>query len=512
MKDRTLAALVSFAAGAMSLAAEVVWLRWIAFVELNTPQTLGLVLGVFLFGIVSGALLGRDLCARLPDPDELKQRMGLLLLASGLLDGLAPAALTWMGDPNLLPLAMYCFTYLTATVKATLFPIVHHLGSQGAGQATGRSVARVYFMNILGATASPLLVSFWLLDHLGSDRVLQGVGLLALALATLVLARTRTSGWHRAGTLLAAPAALGLVLVSPGDRVLRHLAFGADFTRLPLFIENRQGIVHTTHNPTLGDGVFGGNVYDGRINLDPYRDSNGITRAYLLTVLHPHPRRALEIGLGSGSWARVLAAIPSLERLDIVEINPAYLEVLRHYPAVRPLLADPRVHIHIDDGRRWLRRYRGAPYDLILSNTTHHWRAYATNLLSVQFLEIVQAHLAPDGIFAYNSTGSPDVLYTASRRFPFAFEWSPGYFVYAGRRDFRHPEPRAARRRLQATLARLGLPARGPAFERLAERLTHPRWIDAATLEEAVGRPLERVTDRNLLTEYRRSGRPAAFP
>ena len=37
---------------------------------------------------------------------------------------------------------------------------------------------------------------------------------------------------------------------------------------------------------------------------------------------HPQPRRALVIGLGTGSTAGWLGAIPSMEHVDVVELEP----------------------------------------------------------------------------------------------------------------------------------------------------------------------------------------------
>ncbi len=44
-------------------------------------------------------------------------------------------------------------------------------------------------------------------------------------------------------------------------------------------------------------------------------------------VLHANPRRARVIGLGTGSTAGWLAAVPSIERVDVVELEPAILRV-----------------------------------------------------------------------------------------------------------------------------------------------------------------------------------------
>ena len=212
----------------------------------------------------------------------------------------------------------------------------------------------------------------------------------------------------------------------------------------------------------------------------------------------------LVIGLSAGAWTRVLAAFPSVEHVDVVEINPGYLALVKARPSVAPLLADPRVHIHIDDGRRWLGRHPQARYDLIVMNTTFHWRANSTNLLSREFLTLAREHLEPGGILAFNATGSPDALYTAAQVFPYAFRWKESNFVYAANHDFRHPDSEAAAR-LEEVAERVGISADHPAerWQRLYDALTSPQWVDAAHEARLAGRPLEEITDSNMLTEFR---------
>src|SRR5262249_4299792 len=129
------------------------------------------------------------------------------------------------------------------------------------------------------------------------------------------------------------------------------------------------------------DLVYGGGFYDGAFNTDPVINTNRIRRAYMTACLHPDPKQALEIGLSSGSWAQVLASYSKFPELTIVEINPAYLQLIALYPEVASILTDPKVAIHCDDGRRWLNRNPGPKYDLILMNTTMHVREQTTLLL-----------------------------------------------------------------------------------------------------------------------------------
>jgi spermidine synthase len=126
------------------------------------------------------------------------------------------------------------------------------------------------------------------------------------------------------------------------------------------------------------------------------------------------------IGLSSGSWAAVVAASPDVEKLTVVEINPGYLKLLPLYSAVAELSGHPKVSIEIDDGRRWLVRNSSRRFDAIISNTTHHWRANASNLLSVEFLQLVRSRLKPGGIFYFNTTGSARAARTVSETFSHA--------------------------------------------------------------------------------------------
>jgi hypothetical protein len=51
-------------------------------------------------------------------------------------------------------------------------------------------------------------------------------------------------------------------------------------------------------------------------------------------------------------------------------------------------------------------------------NTTHHWREFASALLSREFLTEVKAHLTPDGIAFWNCTESPRAARTGMEVFP----------------------------------------------------------------------------------------------
>ena len=78
------------------------------------------------------------------------------------------------------------------------------------------------------------------------------------------------------------------------------------------------------------------------------------------------------------------------------------------------------IHIVIDDGRRWLLGHPDRRFDFILMNTTWHYRAHVSNLLSTEFMGLMREHLNRGGIAYYNTTYSGDALVTGATAFPYA--------------------------------------------------------------------------------------------
>lgn len=115
--------------------------------------------------------------------------------------------------------------------------------------------------------------------------------------------------------------------------------------------------------------------------------------------------------------------MPNLESITVVELNPAYVQLASSYPAMADLLKDNRVNIITDDGRRWLNKNPDQKFDLILMNTTFHWRNYATNLLSQQFLTVTKQHLTDNGFIYFNTTDALDAYKTSQAVFPHVYAY-----------------------------------------------------------------------------------------
>ncbi len=168
------------------------------------------------------------------------------------------------------------------------------------------------------------------------------------------------------------------------------------------------------------------------IRFSRTRSINGIYRPIAVAATHPDPKRVLVIGMSMGAWTQVLANMPSVEHVQVVEINHGYLDLMRKYPAVSSVLENPKVEITIDDGRRWLRRNPTEKFDIIVANTTYFWRSSASNLLSVKFLEQIKNHLTDNGVYFYNTTSSNRVQKTGASIFEHAARFE--HFIFASQK------------------------------------------------------------------------------
>ena len=116
-------------------------------------------------------------------------------------------------------------------------------------------------------------------------------------------------------------------------------------------------------------------------------------------ALHPQPRTALVVGLGTGETAGWLAEVPSIERVDVVELEPAVQEMARRCRAVnRDVLANPKVRLIFNDAREVLLTTAGR-YDLIACEPSNPYRSGIANLFTREFYLAGRDRLNDGGMF-----------------------------------------------------------------------------------------------------------------
>jgi spermidine synthase len=406
------AMLIAGLAGFIALGFEIEWFRVLALGSADRAPAFALLLSTYLSGIAAGSYATEKLTEQ-KSPVMVVNTIASLLLAAGALSVYLPPLVAQLSWKNYALMASAPAFFVTAGLLGSVLPLLCRL-AVSADTESGRHVSLIYLANILGSTLGSLVIGFLLMNQFGLKQISMQLALLAVLTGTMVLCIPR--GHVRLPSmrnLVAVPVALALILFSSPlyFNLFGRLIFGRNASRVGYFeqvVENRNGVIAVTPD----GAVMGGGVYDGYFNVDPLHDKNLIIRAYALGLFEPAAKKTLMIGLSSGSWAQVAIHHPQIGSMDIVEINPGYLQLIADYPMVSSLLRNPKVQIYVDDGRRWLLAHPDARYDLVLMNTSFHWRDHMSNLLSEDFLRIVQEHLNPGGILYYNATGSVDVMAT----------------------------------------------------------------------------------------------------
>lgn len=488
---------VSFFSGLLSLAQEIIWMRLISFVGMSVPQTFSYTLALFLIGIAFGANIGKKICQKNNNIEV--DFLGKVFIFSALVDFILLGGIYFLAQfMNLSVLILGICVFICALVRGVVFPIVHHLGTHYV--KTGAQISNVYFCNIFGSALAPLLISFIALSFLNTQQVYLLVCLITCIIGILCINSSR----HQ--YLAIGLSGLMIFMLSQPERIFHEISKNS--YRLNLYpseiLENKHGIVqiYDDHDDQV---VFGANVYDGKFNTNIFHNTNGIDRAYLLAALQPKAEHILVIGLSTGSWAKVLSYLPHAKKITIIEINPAYISMIKKNSMVQDLLLDDRVEIIIDDGRKWLKKSDKKDFDIILINTTWHWRAYGSSLLSQDFLKIIKNKLDDKGVFLYNTTKSIDAYETASSIFPQVYKYK--FMVLAAFRSLSFEENKISKSLCQLKnnvnnkmIFKDNFECDAAAKIIIQQGLINYNQLD---LSKNIGRKPEIITDNNMIVEYK---------
>jgi spermidine synthase len=412
--------------GFISLSYEIVWFRAYSFVSGSSPVVFGFILGFYLLGIALGSLFSRRYCKDDQDPKSMFAVLVSFIFVANILGYLvvpllaeiATFASWWWSLPTVA---------LGAGALGAVLPLVSHYAVPPDDLA-GARVSYLYLANILGSTLGSLTTGFILMDWFGMAEISLILLITGVIIGILVAAfsdpKTRTKA-NLAGAFLVIVALFsGSTLYGS---IYEKMQYKEDYTRgdqFKIVVENRHGVITVAQD----NAVYGGGAYDGYINTDLRKDF-WLSRPFTVGALSPiigttnengEPEaELLMIGLAAGSWAKIISDLPGIKKLTIIEINPGYEELIRQFDEVSPLLDNPKIEIIYDDGRRWLLRHPDEKFHAIIQNTTWHWRAHATNLLSQDYNELVKEHLYPGGLSFFNTTDSIDVYQTAISVWPY---------------------------------------------------------------------------------------------
>jgi predicted membrane-bound spermidine synthase len=406
----------AFLSGAILLALEVVWFRFLLLVVTGTSLAFAVLLAVVLAGIALGGLGASAWLRRRAEAfralPALAALSGTLCVVCYAAFGSLPRSFGWRSAfhageilevalPLMLPVAL---------VSGALFTL---LGEALHREAPGETRAAGYLTlaNTLGAMLGSLGAGFVLLPELGVEASLW---LLATGYAALVaLLLGAGIGRPRAGRPVALGAALlallaALVLFPRGLMREEYVLYQARrFAPAWQPVEIREGLTETIV-------YLRADLFDEPIAYRMLTNSHSMSSTlprdarymklyvYWPVAVHPQPRSALLISYGVGITAKALTDTASLESIDFVDISRDVFELNRHvYPEPRDHpIHDPRVDVHVEDGRFFLQTTTRR-YDIITGEPPPPKMAGVVTLYTREYFSLVFDRLAEGGIATY---------------------------------------------------------------------------------------------------------------
>ena len=392
--------------GFAALAYEVVWTRVMVIHVFNTSYAFSLMLAVFLTGLVLGDVLLIRIYDRIEKPvfwlGMVQVGIGISVvgaaaayipLSSVSFELLGITSSESFGQSLLLmllraALVMFPFTILLGMT----FPLVARSVCNDDG-SIGRSLGNIYAANTCGAILGSLGAAFVLIPLLGLRGSLLALSALNVTLGALCIwaEPVRLRRRVAAGVLVAA----GLIL--PSLLIPKTIFFDALEPEYGKLIYYEEGITDTT---SVLEWKSGGRTQlygDRRGTAGTMTDRLNRTLGHLAHLLHPNPRRSLQIGFGVGNTLAAAALHPEVEQLDCAELSDHARETATYFWTNQGVLDDPKVNLIVDDGRNYLLRTR-TRYEVITLEPPNIYTASVVNLYTREFYELASEAMTDDGI------------------------------------------------------------------------------------------------------------------
>ena len=416
--------------GFLGIGFEVLMLRGMAQVFEGTIYSLAAALVVYLVGTaLGGAAYQRFLATR-----GERRTLTPLVLGTALSCLAAYAALPLvrhgyralrlaLGDG----MAAVATAEVLSAIPLLLLPTICmgalfcHLAEASRNAAGG--IGWALGMNTAGGLAAPAIVGVVLVPHLGLrwSAAVVACGYLLLAFRPGPVPR-----WALALPLVGAfllPSETSLVKLREGERIIEH----------------RTGVlasVTVTDRPDQRNLRINNRFQMAGTSVRALRIQR--LEAHLPLLLHPAPREALFLGIGSGISAGAALAHPGLS-VDAVELVPETVAVLDRFSSHNNAVAEsPDARVLAGDARRFVRTTKRR-YDVVVGDLFHPARDGAAFLYTVEHFAAIEQRLAAGGIYCqwlplYQL--SPEMLRLTLRSFAAVF---PHFEVWLAGIDPEYP-------------------------------------------------------------------------
>jgi spermidine synthase len=399
--------------GFSAVIGQVVLLRELIVVFSGNEISLGILLATWLFWTAAGSLLCGTLALGAGHARRtvavLESLLGIslpltvwALRASKSFFQTVPGEL--VGPLPTLLASLVCLSVFCA-VAGALFVAAARMAEQERDVSAGAAVSSAYLLEAAGSATGGIVASLVLLRFLEPFQIAGIVLMLNLLMASVLLLRMSRRQMAFAAVAAALLAGFLLVKVAPW------------WNRQALALQWRG-----FHLLASRDSIYGNlavtetgeirSLYENGLILSSAPDESAAEEAVHYALLeHPAPRKILLIGGGASGAAAQALRHPTVERVDLVELDPALISIARQFfpSQSAPLFSDPRVHLHYADGRYYLRSTRDR-FDVILVNVPDPQTAQLNRFYTAEFFRVARGHLAPGGLLSLELRSSEETI------------------------------------------------------------------------------------------------------
>lgn len=285
----------------------------------------------------------------------------------------------------------FIFVFIPTILMGASFPLISLLALSQKDKE-GKTIGTVYFFNITGNVFGGIFTGFLLLPYFGTEITLFGFSLIGILFVLFV---TRLAGKElHVNKRIAAVLALLIVslLFFPKKGQLYEVIHPPFEKFEKYFEEGRDGVIMTYKNNDEVGNFINGLSHGGRPD---YQNLYWVLEAVSYA---PKAENILIIGYGTGNVTEAVLRLEGVKKVTIVELNNELINNLKKISLFKEMLADNRINLIIDDGRRFLLR-SDEKFDLIFMDPLRLPSAYSTNIYSLEFFNLAREHLRENGIF-----------------------------------------------------------------------------------------------------------------
>ncbi|MGF1455257.1 MAG: polyamine aminopropyltransferase [Alphaproteobacteria bacterium] len=368
----------------------------------NSVYQFSLTIGFFMFAMGIGSYLSKFIGGR------LLERFILAEIVLALIGGICSLSLfmTFPLAPAFYQTVMFAFIFSIGALVGLEIPLLTRVLAAAGGTRT--SIANVMSLDYVGALVGSVAFPLLLLPGLGLIRSSFAIGVanIFVALLNVIWLRDHLS---RPRAMMAGVGAVAVLLVALtvfGSHITAYAQHHLYFDTVVWEKQTPYQTLVVTRNSQRNDLRL---FIDGHIQFsseDEHRYHEALVHPAMMSSSTP-PRAVLVLGGGDGLAIREILKYDTVERIDLVDLDPAMTWLGARFAPLARLnenaLDDPRVRIFNVDAFVFIKD-DGPTYDRVIMDFPDPHNEAIAKLYSAEFYAMVARRLAPGGVVATQSS------------------------------------------------------------------------------------------------------------